>query len=176
MKRVSVLHNILVRKIISVGATAIAVSGLVLAASPPAYASGPALICETNGNYCIGDTNRSLPLYDPVKEVLAGRIIDIRSQGGISYKLAFQDDESKCVAGSDSGLYVVIHRCNGGNGVIWKAYLGNNGVSCIFQSQEFSSKYLSGANNGTQFQLKAKGANGWYQQFDFSSHVISVCG
>ena len=24
--------------------------------------------------------------------------------------------------------------------------------------------------------LKAKGANGWYQQFVFSSHVISPCG
>jgi hypothetical protein len=81
--------------------------------------------------------------------MLAGQVIDIKSQGGISYKLAFDQDLSKCVAASDSGATVVIHACNGGNGVIWKAYLGNDGVSCIFQSQEFSSKYLSGANNGT---------------------------
>jgi hypothetical protein len=176
VKRVSVLHNILVRKVIAVGATAIAVSGLLLAASPAAYASGPALMCETNGNYCVGDPNRSLPLYDPVKEVLAGRILYVSSLGGTSYLLRFDDDHSKCVAASDSGTSVVIHRCSGGNGVVWKAALGRDGVSCIFQSQEFSGKYLSGANNGTQFKLKAKYAAGWYQQFVFSSQVISICG
>lgn len=176
MKRVSVLHNILVRKVIAVGATAIAVSGLLLAVSPPAYATGPALMCETNGNYCVGDPHHDLPLYDPVKEMLAGRILYIDSLGGSSYLLRFDDDHSKCVAASNSGTSVVIHRCNGGAGVVWKAALGRDGVSCIFQSQEFSGKYLSGANNETQFKLKAKYAAGWYQQFIFSSQVISFCG
>ena len=176
MKRVSVLPQSLVGKLISVGATAIAVSGLLLVGASPASASGAALICETNGNYCVGDPHRSLPLYDPVKEMLAGRVIDIRSQGGISYKLRFEDDLSKCVAASDSGLYVVIHACNGGNGVIWKTYLGRDGVSCIFQSQEFPSKYLSGANGERQFELKTKYLSGWYQQFLFSSQVIQPCG
>ena len=175
MKRVSIIHNILARKVISVGATVIAVSGLLLAAAPPASASGAALICETNGSYCVGDPNRSLPLYDPVKEMLAGRIIDVNSQGGVSYKLAFDDDPSKCVAAANSGLTVVIHPCSGA-GVIWKAALGKDGFSCIFQNQEFSGKYLSGADKGTQFQLKAKGAAGWYQQFILSSAVISICG
>jgi hypothetical protein len=176
LKRVSVLHKILARKVISVGATAIAVSGLLLAASPPACATGPALMCETNGNYCVGDPHHDLPLYDPVKEMLAGRILYIQSLGGTSYLLEFHDDHSKCVAASDSGTSVVVHRCNGGAGVVWRAALGRDGVSCIFQSQEFDGKYLSGANNETQFKLKTKYAPGWYQQFFFSSRVISICG
>ena len=176
MKRVSVLHNALVRKVISIVATAIALSGLLLIASSPANASGPALICETNGNYCIGDPHSSLPLYDPVKEMLAGQIIDIKSQGGISYKLAFDQAPSRCVAASNNGTSAVIHACSGGLGIIWKAHLGKDGRSCIFQNQRFSGKYLSGAGNGTQFKLKAKGAKGWLQQFIFSSHVISPCG
>jgi hypothetical protein len=171
VKLVSVLRNILVRKVvrISVGAAAIAVSGLLLAASP-ASASGPALVCESHGAYCIGAP--TLNLYDPVKEG-SGRTINVQNVSGNSYLLEF--NSSKCVAGANNGTDVVIHPCSGGSGVVWIAQLGPDGVSCIFKNQLFGT-YLSGHDNGSQFQLKGNGANGWYQQFATSARVISVCG
>jgi hypothetical protein len=177
VKLVSVLHNIMARKFIRVpaGATAIAVSGLLLAAPPAASAATAVIICESYGSYCIGDGNPSVPLYSQVKEFISGRTFIVKNLSG-SYELVFSADTSKCVAASDSGTATVVHPCSGGSGVVWKAQLGPDKKSCIFDNQEFSGKCISGSNNGNQFQLKSKGAAGWFQQFVLSSHVISICG
>ena len=139
MKRVSALRSVLFRKIfrVSAGSAAIAVLGLLLAA-PPASASGVALICESYSShgYCIGAPN--LSLYDPVVETINGRYIDVQSLGGNSYLLAFQAAPSLCLAAANNDYLAVMHPCNGGAGVVWKAHLGPDGMSCTFESQEFA--------------------------------------
>ena len=170
----SAFHNFLARKIIRVSvAMAIAVPTLLLTASP-ASATGSTFICEAFGHYCVGAP--SLALFDPVVETTGGRDIFVLSLGGTSYLLEFNADRSKCVAGANNGVDVTIHPCDGGVGIVWKTHLGNDGASCLFESQKFSGLYLSGANNGTQFKIKSKGLTGWLQQFDTSSSVISGCG
>jgi hypothetical protein len=167
VKRASALRNILVRKSIRMfpaGAAALAVSGLLLATSPPASAQVSFHWCETNGSYCIGAP--SLALYDPVVETTTGRLLYTPSSGTTNnFKLQFAADQTKCVAASNSGDHVVIHPCNG-SGVVWipTDINGNNG-SELLESNEFPGKYLSGDNMGHQFQLKSHGASGWFQRF-----------
>jgi len=151
----------------------VAVSGLLLAASPPAGAISSVTICESNGAYCVGAP--SLNLYAQVVETFSGRQIATVGLGNNNYEFAFQADPTKCVAGSNSGNTVVIHPCNGGIAIVWKVQVGPDGVSCIFENQHFSGKYLSGDDKGDQFQLKSKGANGWFQQFHASSFVFNIC-
>jgi hypothetical protein len=177
VKRVSVLHGILVRKVIRilVAVTVIAVPGLLFTASP-ASASGVALICESYSShgYCIGAPN--LGLYDPVVETINGRFIDVQSQGGNKYLLAFQAAPSLCIAAANNDYLAVIHPCNGGAGVVWTAHVGPDGMSCTFENQEFSDKYLAGHNDGSQYHVKHLGASGWDYQFATDNPVISICG
>lgn len=175
MKQIRTLRNILSRKLIGIPilAAAMAASGLLLAA-PPASAAGLSVICETNGSFCIGAP--SLHESAPVKETGAGRIIDVQTLGGNSYLLTINANPNWCVAGSDTGDHAVLHPCQNGSGVVWKAHLGPDGKSCVFESQKFSGKYLSGDNKGDQFQLRNKGATGTFQQFKTAHKVISSCG
>jgi hypothetical protein len=175
VKRVSALHNILAQKVfrVSAGAMVMAVSGLLLAASSPASAIDSVTICESYGAYCVGAP--SLGLYDQVVETFSGRQIATIGLGNNNWEFAFRADPTKCVAASNSGDVAVIHPCNGGSGIVWKAQVGPDGVSCIFENQHFSGKYLSGDDKGDQFHLKSKGASGWFQQFHPSSFVIPNC-
>jgi hypothetical protein len=163
VKLVSTLGNILARPVRVVLVATMAVPGLILAASPPASASVGLHLCETFGSYCIGAP--SLGLYNPVVETASGRLLEINPVGtGNQRELAFASNPSECVAADNDGDLVVIHPCNGGSGVVWLEGTGSSG-GAIYESREFSGLYLSGADNGTQFQLKDRGASGWYQQF-----------
>lgn len=158
MKRVSALHKILARRPIRVLlVAALVVPGLVLATSSPALASQR--IKETYSPWYVGAP--SLSLYDPVVETSSGRDFNINPAGN-GYEFQFTADTTKCVAAANNGVDVVIHPCNG-NGTVWLEHQGRN--TFIYESREFSGKYLSGPGNGGQFQLKSRGANGWYQQF-----------
>ena len=168
MKPVSALRNILVRKSVRVGVTAIAVAGLLFTASPPASAqtSGPWYIRETYSSYRISAPN--LANYQPVVELTGGRYIDFVPTGPTGhYKLAFNaTNDDRCVAAADNGSTVDIKPCSGANGVVWIAGEGPDGCSYIFESQEFSGKFLAGHDvNGDQYQVKNYGAPGWYYQF-----------
>jgi hypothetical protein len=99
---------------------------------------------------------------DPVDETAGGRLINFNPAGS-GEELQLVDNTGLCVAAANNGQDVVQHPCNGGAGVTWHEVQGP--ATTLFESNEFPGKYLSGANNGTQFQLKSGGANGWEQQF-----------
>jgi hypothetical protein len=168
VKPVSALRNILVRKSVSVGVTAIAVAGLLLTASPPASAQavGPWYVREAYSSYRISAPN--LALYEPVVEQTGGRYIDFLPTGPAGhYKLAFNAvNDDRCVAAANNGSTVDIKPCSGANGVVWIAEQGPDGCSFVFENQQFSGKFLAGHDvNGDQFQVKNYGASGWYYQF-----------
>lgn len=143
-----------------------AAQALLFAASPPASASPlfTGHIRETFGSYSVGAP--SIALYDPVMETTSGRVIDIVAAGNYR-KLEFDADTTKCVAAANNGADVVVHPCDG-SGVDW-AIIGLDSSHYAFQNREFNNKYLAGANNGTQFQLKTWGQNGWYYNFRLTS-------
>jgi hypothetical protein len=168
MKRLSALRNLLARKsvrVFPVGVTAIAVSGLLLAAAPPASATttGPYYLKESFASYRVGAP--SLSPYDPVKETLGGREIYFDETTFAHYKIRFKADTSKCVAAANNGDTVDIKPCSSATGVVWVAHDGQDGCSVVLESQHFSGKYLSGDGNGDQFHIRSYQANGWYQQF-----------
>jgi hypothetical protein len=168
VKPVSALRNVLVRKSVSVGVTAIAVAGLLFTASPPASAQalGPWYVREAYSSYRISAV--SLANYDPVVEQTSGRELDFVPTGPTGhYKLAFSaTNDDRCVAAANNGSTVDIKPCSGANGVVWIAEQGPDGCSYIFENQQFSPKYLAGHDvNGDQFQVKDYGAAGWYYQF-----------
>jgi hypothetical protein len=123
---------------------------------------GPYYLKETYASYRIGAP--SLNLYDPVVETLGGRQLLLDNTTGFNYKFRFKADTSKCVAANNAGDLSVIHPCDG-SGVVWTAITGNDGCSAVFESQDFSNKYLAGPGNGSQFAVKGLGANGWLYQF-----------
>jgi hypothetical protein len=169
VKPLSALRNVLVRKslrVFSIGAMAIAVSGLVLAAAPSAGATtyGPFYLQETYSSYRVGAPNVSA--YDPVQETLGGREIYLGTTGtAYHYKIPFLRDTSLCVAAANNEDTVDLKPCSGANGVVWIAITGQDGCSAVLESQEFSGKYLSGTANGSQFHIRSYQAKGWYQQF-----------
>ena len=172
VKPVSALRNVLVRKslrVFSIVAMAITVSGLVLTAAPPAGATtyGPFYLRETYSSYRVNAP--SLNLYDPVQETLGdGRLIYLGSTGTADhYKISFMADTTKCIAAADNGSDVDVKPCSGANGVVWIAFQGADGCSGNFESQEFSGMYLSGHDNGSQYEIRRYQAAGWYQQFKF---------
>jgi hypothetical protein len=172
VKPVSALRNVLVRKslrVFSIVAIAITVSGLVLTAAPPAGATtyGPYYLRETYSSYRLDAP--SLNPYDPVQETLGGgREIYLGGTGTADhYKISFMRDTTKCVAAADNGSTVEVKSCSGTDGTVWILFLGADGCSGNFESQEFPGMYLSGHDNGSQFQIRSYQAAGWYQQFKF---------
>lgn len=163
MKRGNALGNIRVRKSVRVFlVAAMAMPGLLLIASPAASASASAglHLCETFGPYCVGAP--TVGLDDPVVETVNGRLFNFVLAGS-GEEIQFVADTSLCVAAANNGHDVVQHPCNGGHGIIWHEHQGS--ATTLFENNEFPGKYLSGAGNGTQFQIKDLGANGWFQQF-----------
>ena len=120
----------------------------------PANASG-FRICEASGNrLCVNAP--TLALYDPVVQSATNarniNIIVVKA-GTDQVLLQIVADTGKCVAAANNGHDVVLHKCSGGNGVIWHQEL-TNGVP-RFESNEFSGKYLAGDNvTGHQFQIR----------------------
>lgn len=161
MNRISALRNILTGKPVrALLVAAMTVPGLLLAASPGASARVGQHLCETFGSFCVGGS--AVGLDNPVVETTDGRLLNFNSAGsGVEMQLVA--NASLCVAAANNGHDVVMHPCNGGHGVIWHEQQGP--ASTLFENNEFSGKYLSGANNGTQFQIKDRGASGWEQQF-----------
>jgi hypothetical protein len=145
-----------------VALTAGASPALASMAAPPASASGNHL-CETSGNYCIGAP--SLATDAPVVETSSGRDITLEFLGSAQYELQFNDAPSECVAAANNGTDVVIHHCNGGDGVVWILFLNANG-HLQWQNREFSGDYLAGHNDASQYQVKAPGLSGWFYNFD----------
>ncbi len=165
MRRVSALGNILGWKPGRVFlVAAMAVPGLFLAASPAAASARVGLhLCESFGSYCVGAP--TVHLDDPVVET-GGRLFNFIPAGS-GVEIQFVDNTSLCVAAANNGHDVVQHPCNGGHGIIWHEQQGP--ATTLFENNEFSGKYLSGAGNGTQFQIKDLGASGWLQQFTAGS-------
>lgn len=160
--RLSLLRNIVTRQPVYVFAViAMTLSGSLFAASSASASPDVGLhLCETFGSFCVGAP--TVHLDDPIDETASGRLLNFISAGG-GEELQLVANTSLCVAAANNGQDVVQHPCNGGAGVIWHEVQGP--ATTLFESNEFSGKYLSGANNGTQFQLKDRGANGWEQQF-----------
>jgi hypothetical protein len=96
------------------------------------------------------------------------------SVSGNQVKFPFNAASNKCVAVANNGALVEVRSCDVPSAV-WIEHLGPDGVSCIFQNQQFGL-YLSGPDNGGQFHLETKGANGWLQQFHlFNGLSSAVC-
>lgn len=163
MKRFTTFHNTLAwTRIRALLVAAMAVPGFLLAASPHAGAvTNAAPICEIHGNhYCIGAP--TLGLYDQVKETPTGRDINIVPVPGGKVELQFAAKTSLCVAVANNGIGVVQHACSGGQNTSWIS-LGNAFVST-------HGLYLSGANNGTQYEVQPELEPGWNQQFKVETH------
>jgi hypothetical protein len=152
--------------------------GLMLPASAPLSVSAADLhLCESFGNqFCAGSTD--LELFTAVTERNPpGRVIVADRQGSETfdnhpvYLLRFNADTSKCIASADDHFVVVIHACNGGNGVKWAREKSDSNHD-LWINREASvalneTVYLTGANDGSQFILDRRGAaSGDLQQFD----------
>lgn len=149
--------------------TAIAISGSLFAASAraddelPTGPGAPFHLKETNSTYRLGAPD--LSLYAPVKETSSGQYLFLTKVSQYHYKIHFLYAGSDCVAAADNDDTVDIKPCSGANGVVWVASAGQDGNSTVLQSQHFPGKYLSGDAQGDQFHIRARYANGWYQQF-----------
>jgi hypothetical protein len=147
-------RNALVRKIagVSIAVATFAAPGLLLAAAP-ASAAVVAPACESHGNFCVGAP--TLGANDPVQETQSGRTISFMTK--------------LCVAASNADNFGVLHSCNGGSAVIWKAEQGPDGLSCLFDNQKFAGSYLTGSNSsGAQFTMSS-GTAGGFKQFKLTS-------
>jgi hypothetical protein len=175
MKRADAFLDTPARKtvLVSIITTAIvmALSGLLVTASPPASAAGGLLIRETSGQYKIGAP--TLQIFDPVQETTSGRLIDVFPLGGHRIELELATDQSKCVAASNGGKTAVLHLCSGA-AVAWDVSDLNSDGSCLISNAAFPNAYLSGDDMGDQFQLKAKKAKGWFQRFTFSDAGLDI--
>jgi hypothetical protein len=166
-------RNALVRKIagVSIAVVTFAAPGLLLAAAP-ASAAVVAPACESHGNFCVGAP--TLGANDPVQETQSGRTISFVNQGGNSYLLEINATTGAgmtklCVAASNADNFGVLHPCNGGSAVIWKAEQGPDGLSCLFDNQKFAGSYLTGSNSsGAQFTMSS-GTAGGFKQFKLTS-------
>ena len=167
MKRLRMLRNTLLRKpIYAIPVLLVTVTASSIFTASPASAVG-SQVCEANGNkYCINAP--TLALYDPVIQSSSGRSIYLiwldMTKGQLELQLAA--DTKKCVAAANNGHDVVLHKCSGGNGVVWIEHLTNGPR---FESREFSGKYLAGDNvTGHQFQIRAPvSGDGFLYVFEF---------
>jgi hypothetical protein len=158
---------------ISVIAAIIALTGLFLA-NAPAYANGNSPLCEAHGDWCVGAP--STTQNDPVIETTKGRTIDVENVSGNTYLFVLVANTRLCVAADTTGTRAVLLPCSGVAGVNWVASKGPDGESCLFKNAHFGG-YLSGNNNGTQFEVRGlNAAPGLRQQFLTTGDVIGVCG
>ena len=148
-------------------AAAMAAPVFLLAASPPASATGVQRVCEHFGpRDCVGAPH--LGLYDKVEATTDGRYLDLNNVGDGYKELVFNAALRRglCVAAGTSGVDVVIHACNGGDGTFWQEIRTNG--KYIFKNREFGN-YLSCAGEGTQCEILYKGHPDWEQTFDIRS-------
>jgi hypothetical protein len=156
------------RKIIRAASVLAATLGLpaaIFAAPLSASAATAPLLCEAFGNYCVGAP--SLSTDAPVDETISGRNVNFLSQGNGQWKIQFNASLSQCVAAANNHTDVVIHHCNGGAGTLWIRHTVVCSPQCEYQweSNEFPDRYLAGANNGSQYQIKQLGVTGWFYKF-----------
>jgi hypothetical protein len=149
-------------------AVLLAVPVTVLAAPSPASADDNFHWCEANGSYCIGAPD--LSEYAPVMETATGRDIytNLVSPNDGGFELSFAAKQSLCVAAANNAKDVVIHRCNGGMGVVWYEVDVYGTGYTIFQNREFPTLMLAGHDDGTQLQLKSfnnQPVANWYYKF-----------
>jgi hypothetical protein len=174
VQRVRTLRKVLFRKLIAPVVVAIAAPVLLLTGASGASAVTEGFICETNSGYCVGTP--TLNFDDPIIET-HGRILQMANVGSseIDVKFPFNEDPSKCVAVANAGTLVEIRACSVASAV-WVVQRGKDGISCIFENQQFGG-YLSGDAKGHQYRLEAKNANGWFQQMLRPSGLITTaCG
>src|SRR4051812_136343 len=116
-------------------------------------------VCETFGAFCVGAP--TIAFEDPVVETTGGRILQIVPVAG-GVNLAFNADTTRCVAVKNNSSLVEVRACSQASAT-WIPQRGPDGQSCLFQN--LLGGFLSGADSGGQFNVKARGANGWFQQF-----------
>jgi hypothetical protein len=149
------------------GTSSQAAEAAALAGSPQA-AAATGRICETNGSFCVGAP--TIAFEDPVVETAGGRIFQVlTSSSGNFVLLAFNADPTRCAAVKNGSDLVEVRACANVPSALWIPRRGPDGQSCIFQNQLKdalgNSVYLSGHDDGSQFHVKTKGANSWFQQF-----------
>lgn len=133
----------------------------VLAGSPQPSEVLSGHICESyGGKRCVGAP--TIAIGASVKETDSGRIL-LLDQGPTFDRIRFNADSGKCVGVAADGSSVIVMSCNA-RGAEWRQGPGSDGHSCIFQNVEFTG-YLSGPDNGGQFQLKPRPTTRWLQQF-----------
>jgi hypothetical protein len=153
-------------------AVALATPVLVCIAPVPADAAG-GLQCETSGNFCMGSA--AVSMDTPVVETSRGsaRTITLTpldqtmsTDLGNLPEYLLQLNATWCVAATNfPATNVTIHKCNGGNGVVWGKNINGNGniqwVNRYATSNNTNgdSMLLAGHNNGTQFIVHTKFAN-----------------
>jgi hypothetical protein len=131
-----------------------------LAGSPQPSAVITGRICETFGSkFCVGAP--TIAFQDPVLETTGGRILQIGSVAG-GVHLAFNADPTRCVAVKNASTSVEVRACTV-DSATWIPQLGPDGISCLFLNK--LGGYLSGPNSEGKFNVVARGANGWLQQF-----------
>lgn len=143
------------------GTSSQAAEAAALAGSPQAAAAPTGRLCESHGSFCVGAP--TIAFEDPVVETAGGRIFQFPTSGGFVL-FAFNADPTRCAAVKNNSDLVEVRACTNVPSALWIPQLGPDGHSCIFQNQ--LGGYLSGPNSGGQFQVKSKGANGWFQQFN----------
>jgi hypothetical protein len=153
---------------VRIASVLVALLGMTVAivALPASASAAGGALCETNGNFCVGAPQVFTDA--PVDETPTGRLIDIEvvssTPTDLQVELALNTDTALCVAAADNQHDVVLHHCNGGLGTVWHVFANSNG-HLQFQDREFGT-WLAGHNNGTQFQVKQAGLNGWFYNFD----------
>lgn len=143
---------------------------LVAPSSVSAATSGS--LCETAGQgYCLNTAN--FTSYGEVYESKSGRTIDavLQSSTNPIYLLVFNGNTKQCVAGDNSGAFVVIKPCSGSSGVDWTLKVSNQVDEWINNAATRASGtniYLVGANcSGCQYQLDPTGTPGGDYRFRF---------
>jgi hypothetical protein len=172
----------MIRKASHVGAVLVAALGALaalLVTAPSAGAAPTPHICESFGSFCVGSAN--LDLFTAVTERNPGRDFTLiplgtNFDGFPTFDIVFSADPSKCVAAANNLSDVVIHPCNGGEGVVWARNHQTNGhdrwinrratEAACSSVTTCAEQELSGRDNGTQFILRAEGTAGLFQQFD----------
>lgn len=133
---------------------------------PAAAAQG--VICELYDNYCLNAT--SLDWGTPIKERYgAGRdLLEVESHT-YYVRLEFVADQSKCI-GLDLNNHtgIIVKYCRD-DGTDWFP-TAHNGGGVYFNNRWAADhgydKFLSGANNGSQYVLRSYQASGWYQVYN----------
>jgi hypothetical protein len=149
----------------------LAVPAVVLAAPLPASAVNSGSLCEANGpQFCLNTANFNP--YTPVTESGSGARTINAVPSGSNYLLKFNGDTSKCVAGTNNHLAVVVKVCNGSDGVLWTRETSNGSdmwVNNAASSGRGEFVYLSGLGSaGSQYALSAATTgSGLLQRFKF---------